>query len=524
MTRNNNLQKVTYATLSMPDEGLHSRFEEALVRLRERLGLNHPMFIGGKPVMTGQTFEDYSPINTEWMLGRFPKGTPQHAVDALAAARKAFPGWSGTPWQERVKMLRRVSGLIESRIFELGALASVEVGKNRLESIGEVQETADLITYYCDQMEANNGFIKPMLRESAQVKNTSTLRPHGVWAVISPFNFPLALSGGPAGAALVAGNTVVLKPATATPYSVLELARCFLDAGLPEGVLSYISGSGSTVGQPLIDGADGITFTGSYDVGMGIYRSFASGRRARPCIAEMGGKNPVIVSRNADLDTAAQGVMRSAFGLQGQKCSACSRVYIERSVAEQFTEKLVELTRNIIVGDPTRREVWLGPVIDQKAYQDYGDFCRELGQAGRILYGGTHLTVGDFSKGYYCAPTIVDRLSFDHPLWKKELFLPIVILAAVDSLDEAMVYANDVDYGLTAGFFSEDLDEAQWFCSRIQAGVLYVNRPGGATTGAWPGYQAFGGWKGSGSTGKAGGSLYYVQQYMREQSCTIVSK
>ncbi|MBN1318496.1 MAG: aldehyde dehydrogenase family protein [Anaerolineales bacterium] len=522
MTTDKHKTKVIYATLSMPDETLHLMFEEAVEQVKQQFGQTHPMFIGGKPALSDQIFESHSPINTGWSVGCFQKGNARHASDALSAARTVFPVWRDTPWQERVRILRRAAGIIEDRIYKLAALASLEVGKNRLESIGEVQETADLITYYCDQMEANGGFIRPMLQESANVTNTSTLKPHGVWAVISPFNFPLALSGGPAGAALVAGNTVVLKPATATPYSVLGLARCFFDAGLPDGVLNYISGPGRTLGRPLIKGADGITFTGSFDVGMDIYRAFASGRYPRPCIAEMGGKNPVIVSRQANLDAAAQGVMRSAFGLQGQKCSACSRVYVERPVIEQFTEKLLALTKNIVVGDPTRREVWMGPVIDKKAYQDYDEYCQELGRAGRILFGGMQLDKGEFSKGYFCSPTIVDQLPFEHPLWKQELFLPIVAVAPVDTLEVAMDYANDGEYGLTAGFFSNDPDEIELFCNRIQAGVLYVNRMGGATTGAWPGYQAFGGWKGSGSTGKAGGSFYYVQQYMREQSCTVI--
>jgi 1-pyrroline-5-carboxylate dehydrogenase len=365
-----------------------------------------------------------------------------------------------------------------------------------------------------------------MGRESPKHSNTSVLRPYGVWVVISPFNFPFALAGGPSGAALVAGNTVVFKPATDSAYAGLEIARCFLDAGLPEGAFNFVTGPGSTVGNELITNpeVDGITFTGSYDVGMHIYRTFANGRYPRPCIAEMGGKNPTIVSRKADLDLAAAGVMRSAFGLQGQKCSACSRIFVERPVKETFTAKLMELTEKIRIGDPSQREVWLGPVINQKAYTDYINYAEELSHAGKILTGGRHLIADELGKGYFCAPTIVDELPLDHHLWKHEMFLPITLVAAVDSLDEAMQRANDVKYGLTAGFFSQDTKEIKWFFHSIQAGVTYVNRQAGATTGAWPGYQPFGGWKGSGSTGKAGGSLYYVQQYVHEQSRTLVKK
>jgi 1-pyrroline-5-carboxylate dehydrogenase len=516
--------KVTYATLGMPSSELHDRFDQALERVRAELGRTHPMLIGGKPVTAEETFEDRSPINRDWVLGHFQKGTAQHASDALAAARKAFPVWSSLSWKERVKMLRRAAGLIEKRIYDLSALSSLEVGKNRLEAIGDVQETADLISYYCDQMEANGGFIKPMSQESPKHSNTSVLRPYGVWVVISPFNFPFALAGGPSGAALVAGNTVVFKPATDTAYVGLEVTRCFQDAGLPEGAFNFVTGPGSTVGTELITNpqVDGITFTGSYDVGMHIYRTFVDGPYPRPCIAEMGGKNPTLISRKADLDLAAAGVMRSAFGLQGQKCSACSRILVERPVKEAFTEKLLALTDKIRIGDPTRRDVWLGPVINQNAYVDYLDYCEELSQGGTVLTGGQHLIADELGKGYFCAPTVVDELPVDHRLWRHEMFLPITVVAAVDDLEEAMRRANDVEYGLTAGFFSQDAQEIEWFFRNIQAGVTYVNRQAGATTGAWPGYQPFGGWKGSGSTGKAGGSLYYVPQYMHEQSRTLV--
>ena len=266
---------------------------------------------------------------------------------------------------------------------------------------------------------------------------------------------------------------------------------------------------------------DGITFTGSYEVGFNLYKSFSL-RYPRPCIAEMGGKNATIVSRHADLEEAAEGVMRSAFGLQGQKCSATSRVYIERPVKEQFTELLLEKTRKIVIGDPTQRDVFLGPVINKKAYTDYQRYVEIARRDGQILHGGTVLTEGDLAKGYFCAPTIVDNLPKDHRFFYDELFLPIVCLAMVDSLEEAMERANDSLYGLTAGFYSEDPNEIQWFFDNIQAGVVYVNRRAGATTGAWPGVQPFGGWKGSGSTGKNGGGPYYLQQYMHEQSQTII--
>lgn len=513
--------KVTYATLSSPSPKLHDMFDEAVEKARAQFGKTFPMYINGEERAADETFTKVSPVDLDLEMAHFQKGTEQDAKDAVAAAKAAFPRWSRTPWQERVSLMRKAADVISDRLFDIAAVMSLEVGKNRLEALGDVEETADLIRYYCDQMEENNGFVKEMAKESEKHHNQSVLRPYGVWAVISPFNFPFALAGGPSGGALVAGNTVVFKPATDTAYSGWLLTECFREAGLPAGVFNFVTGGGRTVGATIVDHPDiaGITFTGSYDVGMDIYRKFAQGKYPRPCIAEMGGKNPSIISRKADLDKAAMGVMRSAFGLQGQKCSANSRVFVHGEVKEPFMEKLVALTDDISVGDPSKRENWMGPVINKGAYDDYKRFVKDLAENGRIVYGGNVLEEGN---GYYVEPTIVEQLPEDHWLWKHEMFLPIVTVADFEDLDEAMARANGVDYGLTAGFFSEDDEEVQWFLDNIEAGVVYVNRKAGATTGAWPGYQPFGGWKGSGSTGKAGGGPYYVQQYMHEQSQTVI--
>ena len=518
--------RLTYATMFDPPAHLHDQFEKALTSVKNSLGQAYPMWIGGKERNAVERFEDRTPIDTTCILGTFPKGTAQDAADALAAARAAFPAWGRTRWQDRVRLLRKAVALIEKRVYEISAALALEVGKNRMEALGDVQEAADLIAYYCDAMERNGGFFRPMARDPLKgyrATNTSVLRPPGVWVVISPFNFPVALSGGPAGAALVAGNTVVLKPASDTPWAGALLARCFIDAGLPDGVFNFVTGPGGTLGEALIGSpqVDGITFTGSYDVGMRIYRTFAAGKYPRPCIAEMGGKNPAIVSRRADLDQAATGILRSAFGLQGQKCSACSRIFVEQPAKDTLVQKLVDLTGKIAVGDPTRRENWMGPVINRKAYDDFKSYVEELGRAGTILSGGKQLVEGELSRGFFCAPTLVDGVSADHRLWKHEMFLPIVMLTAVDSLEEAMRRANDVDYGLTGGFYGSK-KEADWFFDHIQVGVAYANRPQGATTGAWPGYQPFGGWKASGSSGKNGGGLYYLQLYMHEQSRTLI--
>lgn len=519
--------KLTYATMFNPPEELHTGFDAAVTRLKANLGKEHGMIINGKDVFADEQFEDRSPVNTDLVLARMPKGSEEHARQALAAARKAFPGWSHTPWQERVKLLRRAAALIEERIFDLGAAMALEVGKNRMEALGDVQETADLINYSCYQMEKNDGFIVEMGKDPLvgyESKNVSVLRPYGVWLVISPFNFPFALTGGPAGAALVTGNTLVIKPASDTPWIVRLLAECFRAAGLPDGVVNFVTGPGRTLGQALVDSpeVDGVTFTGSFDVGMKLFRDFAGGNYVRPVILELGGKNPAIVSRHADLERAAIGIVRSAFGLQGQKCSAASRVLIEEPVYDDLVGRLKELTEKLVIGDPTERNVYLGPVINQNSYNDFKNYTEEISQAGgKFLTGGKVKTGDMFDKGYFCEPTFVTDLPLSHRLWKYEMFLPITTIARVKSLDEAMALANDVKYGLTAGFYGS-AEEVEWFFDNIQAGVTYANRPQGATTGAWPGFQPFGGWKGSGATGKNAGGHYYLPLYMHEQIRTLI--
>lgn len=519
--------KLTYATMFNPPEELHTKYEEALAKLKAGFGKEYGMIINGEEVFAEEKVENRSPADTDVVLGVFQKGTVEHAHAAMKAARAAARGWAHTPWQERIAIVRKAASIMDRRIFEMGAVLSLEVGKNRMEGLGDVAETADLMRYACDRMEANNGFVAEMGRDPLTgyvSTNHSVLKPYGVWLVISPFNFPGALTGGPTGSALVAGNTVVIKPATDTPWTARLITECLLEAGIPAGVVNYVTGPGSSLGQALIESpeVDGITFTGSFDVGMKIFRDFAQGPWVRPTILELGGKNPTIVSRNADLETAAIGILRSAFGLQGQKCSAGSRVFIEEPVYDKLVARLVELTNALKIGDPTARENFLGPVVNKGSYKDYQGFIQEIKEAGKILTGGKVLTEGAYARGYFCAPTLAE-LPFTHRLWKHEMFVPITTVGKVSDLETAMKYANDVDYGLTAGFYGSD-EETRWFFDNIEAGVTYANRPNGATTGAWPGFQPFGGWKGSGSSGKNGGGLYYVQLYMHEQIQNLVRK
>lgn len=519
--------KLTYATMFNPPEELHNGFDKAVEKLKKNLGREYGMLINGKEVKADEKYDDTSPVNTEWVLAKMQKGNAKHAQEAMAAARKAFPGWSHTPWEKRVELLRKAASLIEERIFDLGAAMALEVGKNRMESLGDVQETADLIYYSCYQMEKNDGYIVEMGKDPLvgyEGRNVSVLRPYGVWLVVSPFNFPFALTGGPSGAALVTGNTLVIKPATDTAWIVRLLADCFRDAGLPDGVVNFVTGPGSTLGQALVESpeVDGVTFTGSFDVGMKMFQDFGKGRYVRPVILELGGKNPAIVSKNADLERATIGIVRSAFGLQGQKCSAASRVIVEEPVYDEMVKRLKETTDKLVIGDPTERTTYTGPVINKSSYNDFKNFCEEINQGGgRFLTGGKVKTGGMFDNGYFCEPTFVTDLPFTHRLWQHEMFLPITTIGKVRNMDEAMKIANDVNYGLTAGFYGS-AEETDWFFDHIEAGVTYANRPQGATTGAWPGFQPFGGWKGSGSSGKNAGGHYYLPLYMHEQIRTLV--
>ncbi|MDP1546112.1 MAG: aldehyde dehydrogenase family protein [Anaerolineales bacterium] len=519
--------KLTYATMFNPPDELHTGFDKAVDALKQNMGKEYGMYINGKEVFADEKLEDHSPVNTDWALAKMQKGNASHAHQAMAAARAAFPMWSRTPWQKRVELLRKAASLIEQRIFELGAAMALEVGKNRMESLGDVQETADLIYYSCHQMEKNEGYIVEMGKDPLvgyEARNVSVLRPYGVWLIVSPFNFPHALTGGPMGAALVAGNTVVVKPATDTAWIVRLLIDCFRDAGLPDGVVNFVTGPGSTLGQALVDSpeVDGVTFTGSFDVGMKMYQNFGKRDYVRPIILELGGKNPVIVSKNADLDRAAIGIVRSAFGLQGQKCSAASRVLVEESVYDDLVGRLKETAEKLVLGDPTDKATYNGPVVNKSSYNDFKNFCEEINQGGgKFLVGGNVKTGGMFDKGYFCESTFVVDLPFSHHLWRQEMFLPITTIGKVKNLDEAMAIANDVNYGLTAGFYGSQ-EEADWFFDKIEAGVTYANRPQGATTGAWPGFQPFGGWKGSGSSGKNAGGHYYLPLYMHEQIHTLI--
>jgi 1-pyrroline-5-carboxylate dehydrogenase len=509
--------RLTYTSGAIGDE-TDQAFDSRLAEARSGGGDPLPHLVAGRLVEEGEPFERLDPSRGGPVASRAREATPELVERAVEAARQAAAPWRRTPHRERCDLLRAVAEGIGRRRLELAAVASLETGKTRTESILEVQEAVDLIDAYADLMERNEGYVRPLERFVPSERNTDVMRPYGVFAVISPFNFPVALSINMASAALIAGNTVVFKPSEETPWTGAILGQIATEAGLPPGVFNLLHG-GAETGRALVGArVDGVAFTGSAEVGRGIAVALADGPFARPALAEMGGKNPAIVSASADLDKAAEGVARAAFGLSGQKCSACSRAIVVDPVHDELVERLVDFTRGLAVGDPAERDAFLGPVVNEAAVARFESAVAGARRDGRVVAGGGRPD----RPGQFVEPTVVSGLESRHPLELDELFLPFVTVSRAASLDDAIAAANGTVYGLTAGIFTEDEDERERFLDTIEAGVVYVNRRAGATTGAWPGTQTFCGWKSSGSTGKGGLGPHYLPQFMREQSRTIV--
>jgi acyl-CoA reductase-like NAD-dependent aldehyde dehydrogenase len=517
--------RLTYATMFDPPAEMHERFDAALASVRGRLGQRHELFIDGADFAARSHAARTSPIDADLVLGEFAVASEQDARRALDVAHAAFPAWRATPHAERVRSMRRVADVMEARVYEIAAALALEVGKNRMEALGEAQETVDFFRHYADDFEQQGYYDIALPNDplpNVVSTNRSVMRPHGAWVVIAPFNFPLALAGGPTAAALVTGNTVVVKGSTETPWAGRLLADCIRDAGLPAGVFQYLSGAGREIGEALSahPRTAGVTFTGSVAVGTHLLQRMTGPPWPRPCIAEMGGKNPCIVTAQANLEDAAAGIVRSAYGLSGQKCSALSRLYVDATVADELIERMRALIGAIQVGDPCEKQHWLGPVINAQAAANHARYVDELRAGGATLLAGGRDLRGPLARGHYVAPVLAEA-PLAHALWQHEMFVPILMLHRVAGRDEAMRLANDSSVGLTAGFYGA-VDELPWFHEHIEAGVTYANRRQGATTGAWPGYQPFGGWKGSSSTGKAIASFHYLPQYLREQSRTVV--
>ncbi|MGH2945026.1 MAG: aldehyde dehydrogenase family protein [Solirubrobacteraceae bacterium] len=516
------MSSITYATVyteGLGDEELSRAYERTLTKLRageSRVGLHR---IGGERLDAGAAFERTDPSEPARVVSRGHEGGRELVDRAVTDSRRALPAWRRLEWQERASILGRTVPRLKERAVELAALLSLETGKTRADAFAEAEECAAIVELYMRQLEAANGFVVEQTAPSASAAARVVLCPYGVFGVIAPFNFPLAIPFGMVAAALICGNTVVFKPSGLTPGCGDAFADLFEDVGLPSGVLNVVHG-GAPTGQALSESAvDGIAFTGSAKVGLDIVGRLGRPPFVRPVLAEMGGKNPAIVTdAAADLDIAARAVARSAFGMSGQKCNACSRAVVTHGVYDEFADRVSSIAAELRVSDPIDATAFTGPLISDVAKRRFEDAVATADRDGRVRTGGTALP----SPGHFVECTVVDGLPNGHELAREELFVPLLTLVRVDDFDAAIAEANAIRYGLAAGIFSADETEQQRFLDEIEAGIVFVNNPGGATTGVWPGSQTMSGWKGSGSSGKGGFGPWYLEQFMREQSRTVV--
>jgi 1-pyrroline-5-carboxylate dehydrogenase len=501
----------------------HDRYEKALEQVRSEFGRTYTMVIGGSEVTTSATIKHISPIDTRIVLGHMPIGGASHVRKAIAAAKEAFESWGRIDYRERVHVCRVAADIMADRKFELAAWVSYENGKNRYEAIADIDEAIDFLRYYSEEMERNNGFETMMKSAQPNERSKSVMKPYGIWGVIAPFNFPAAIFVGMSTGAIITGNTVVAKPSSNTPIIAWKFAEIFKQAGLPDGAFNLVIGPGGKIGNELVsnEAVAGIVFTGSRDTGFHMAKEFSK-TRLKPLIAELGGKNPVIVTETADINNAVDGVLKATFGYSGQKCSACSRVYIHKKVRDEFLRRLVEKTKNLPIGNPLDSNTFVGPLANEDAYRKYQRYIRVAEKDGKVLVGGSIKKDDDLKHGYYVEPTIIVGLSKKHQLFREEMFVPILCAADYEKFDDAIKLANDTEYGLTAGIFTRKQEEVKKFLDCIEAGVVYVNRQASATTGAMVGCQPFGGWKNSGTRGKGTGGSHYLTEFMREQSQTVV--
>ena len=508
-----------YEANNSTDE-FHKKFDQAIDQVHKDFGKNYPMIIAGKEVFSNNQFQVKSPADKKLTLANFPLASNEDTLHAIESAKESFLRWSFTPYKRRTQIFHEIADIFSQNKFNLAAIMSFENGKNRLEAMGDLDEAIDFMRFYAEQIEINEGFSKETRSAHKNEKTQSILKPYGVWGIISPFNFPSAIAIGMTSGALITGNTVVLKPSSDAPISAFKFVEAIYHR-LPPAVINFVTGAGSVVGKTLLESplVDGIGFTGSKEVGMSGFRTFVE-KRPRPFISEMGGKNPAIITKSADLEKAANGVLRAAFGYSGQKCSACSRVYVQKDIASQFLEKLVSKVKSLKIGKPWEKDVFIGPVINEAAVKKFQSAAELAKKDGKILCGGTILVSSLFSDGNFVEPTIVTSLPKDHELIREELFLPFLCIEQFENFNDAIELANKSNYGLTAGIFSQDKNEIEAFFERIEAGVTYANRSASATTGAMVGAQPFVGWKDSGISGKGAGGAYYLMQFMREQTQT----
>ena len=417
-----------------------------------------------------------NPADTREVLGHFPRSGAADAKAAIDAAARAFPAWAATPGPERGRILGRAHAILKARVDMVAEALCREEGKVFSEAKGEVLKGLNLIEFYAGEGFRQHGKTLP---SESRATLTFTLRqPVGPVALITPWNFPFAIPVWKTAPALVAGCTVVLKPASLTPICTHLLAEALQEAGLPPGVLNVVTGPGSAVGDVLVDDPRirAISFTGSNEIGTRLYQRAAA--RGVRVTAEMGGKNPVVVLDDADLELAAEGILQGAFGSTGQRCTATSRVVVTPGIAAKLTEALVEKARKIRVGNGMTQGVQMGPAVDLGQLKtDLEAIAAAKADGARILCGGERLSSGEYEHGFYCAPTVFDRVEPGTRLAREEVFGPVLAIQAARDADEAVHLANDVQFGLTASIYSRDYFQVMRFVEKAEVGMLHVNQP-----------------------------------------------
>ncbi len=491
------------------DAANRAAMEEALETVRGELGKTYPLIIGGERVTEGETKASVNPADPSQVVGEFVQGTGGHADRALAVATETFETWKRVPYTERAEYLFKAGEVMRRRRLELAAWQVYEVSKSWVEADADVAELIDFANWYAHQMLRIGGRqeVVPFPGEDNELRYI----PLGVTVVIPPWNFPGAIMGGMTLAAIVAGNTTVLKPASTAPVVAAKFAEMMMgdEVGLPEGVLNYLPGPGSRIGDKLVDDPRTrmIAFTGSKEVGLRIFERAAKvhpGQKwLKRTILEMGGKDALIVDETADLELAADAIVRSAYGFQGQKCSACSRAIVVEDVYEDVLERVVEKAKGLTMGDTTDPDTYMGAVIDEAAKRKIAEYIEIGKQEGELVLGGGVAEEG----GYFIEPTIIKDVDPNARVAQEEIFGPVLAFIRARDFDHALEIANGTEYGLTGGVISSDRDRLERARHEFHVGNLYFNRK---ITGALVGVQPFGGFNMSGTDSKAGGEDYLL--------------
>ena len=484
------------------------KMQAALNGVRAHLGREYFLFLGGKQEKASQTFVSRNPSRPSEIVGIHQKASPEQAVRAVEAAFAGFPAWSVTPAGERSRLLLETAGLLRRRKYEFNAWMILEAGKTWPEAEADTSEAIDFCEYYARQM-LKLAAPDPLIQLPGE-KGQLRYLPLGVGVIIPPWNFPLAILAGMTAAALVAGNTVVVKPSSETPTVAAKFVEVLWEAGFPPHSCQFLTGSGATVGDVLVQHPRTrfVSFTGSRDVGLRINELAA---RPQPgqiwikrVVAEMGCKDAIIVDAEADVEGAAEGVLASAFGYQGQKCSACSRAIVDETVYDEFLARLVEKVKRLRVGPADDPESYMGPVISESAQQTILRYIEQGKTEGRLLTGGA-AAGGD---GYYLQPTVVADVPAGAVIFREEIFGPVLAVAKARDFEHALDLANDSEYGLTGAVYSRNRAKLDLAADRFFVGNLYLNRK---CTGAMVGAHPFGGFNMSGTDSKAGGPDYLLQ-------------